>query len=164
MKPDEFETLYGTHAAALLAFLEYRTGNIELARDVHADTFERVLKTRWRFDPRKGSQKTWLYSIALNCLRDQGRRRGAEARALERIATGRNPNEHEWQDQQGRLDARDAVLRGMESLSDEEREAVALRYGADLSLEEIARVTGTPTTTVKGRLHRSLNKLRETVD
>lgn len=159
MNQDEFERLYDAHAAGLLAFLEYRTGNIELAKDVHADTFERVLRTRWRFDPRKASQKTWLYAIALNVLRDQGRRRGAEARALERIATGTSP--HDWQEEEGRLDARAAVLRGMASLSDEEREVVALRYGADLSMEEIARVTGTRTTTVKGRLHRSLNKLRE---
>jgi RNA polymerase sigma-70 factor, ECF subfamily len=38
---------------------------------------------------------------------------------------------------------------------------VALYYGADLSVEEIARVTGTKTTTVKGRLHRARERLRE---
>ena len=38
MVTDEFERLYNEHAASLLAFLEYRTGNVELAKDVHADT------------------------------------------------------------------------------------------------------------------------------
>src|SRR5436189_5093032 len=104
MRSEDFERLYGEHAASLLAFLEYRTGNIELARDVHADTFERVLKTRFRFDPRKGSEKTWLYSIALNVLRDQGRRRAAEARAMDRVGVA---SEH-WDEAQ-RLDARDAI-------------------------------------------------------
>lgn len=159
MNPDEFGRLYDAHAAGLLAFLEYRTGNLELARDVHADTFERVLRTRWRFDPRKASQKTWLYSIALNVLRDQGRRRGAEARAMESVAAGSGP--HDWHDEAERVDARDAVVRGMATLSDDEREAVALYYGADLSLEEIARVTGTKVTTIKGRLHRARERLRE---
>ena len=159
MVTEEFERLYAEHAEALLAFLEYRVGNLELAKDVHADTFERVLKTRWRFDPRKGSQKTWLYTIALNVLRDQGRRRAAEARALDRVAAGAP----EQSDLGERLDDRDAIRRGLATLSEDEREAVALRYGADLSIEEIAKVTNTRATTVKGRLYRGLNGLRETL-
>ena len=118
-----------------------------------------MLKTRWRFDPRKGSQKTWLYAIALNVLRDQGRRRAAEARALDKVKRGGGES---W-DQSDQLDDRDAIRRGSATLSDEEREAVALRYGADLSIEEIAKITGTKTTTVKGRLYRGLNGLRETL-
>ena len=161
MRPEEFERLYGAHAASLLAFLEFRTGNLELARDVHADTFERVLKTRWRFDPRRGSEKTWLYSIALNCLRDHSRRRGAEARALERMAAGQLPAD--WSDETERLDEREALTRALTLLPDDEREAVALRYGADLSLKEIAAATGTRETTVKGRLYRGLERLRETL-
>lgn len=160
MVTEDFERLYDEHAAPLLAFLEYRTGNIELAKDVHADTFERVLRTRWRFDPRKGSQKTWLYTIALNVLRDSGRRRAAEARALDRVAAG--GGEEHW-DEAGRLDDRDAVRRGLATLPDDEREAVALYYGADLSLEEIARITGTKTTTIKGRLARGRDRMRETL-
>src|SRR4051794_36951160 len=113
MRTEDFERLYEANAASLLAFLEYRTGNIELARDVHADTFERILKTRWRFDPRKGTQKTWVYAIALNVLRDAGRRRAAEARAMDRVAAG-VPEEH--LDESARLDARDLVRRGLATL------------------------------------------------
>ena len=160
MRSEDFERLYEAHAASLLAFLEYRTGNIELARDIHADTFERILKTRWRFDSRRGSEKTWVYAIALNVLRDSGRRRAAEARAYERVISG--GHESDW-DKPERLDDRDAVRRGLAKLPGDEREAVALYYGADLSLEEIARVTGTRTTTIKGRLARARERLRETI-
>jgi RNA polymerase sigma factor (sigma-70 family) len=158
MRREEFERLFDAHAASLLAFLEYRTGNLELARDVHADTFERVLKTKWRFDPRKGSEKTWVYSIALNVLRDHGRRRAAEARALDRMGPGGD------QDSWGAVDDRVALLRALASLPEEERDALSLRYGADLTNEEVARVTGTKVTTVKGRIERGLRRLRETVD
>src|SRR3954469_1145620 len=120
MRSEDFERLYEAHAASLLAFLEYRTGNIELARDVHADTFERILKTRWRFDARKGSQKTWVYAIALNVLRDAGRRRAAEPRAYDRVAAG--PGDEHW-DESTRLDDRDAIRRGLSTLPDDEREA-----------------------------------------
>jgi RNA polymerase sigma-70 factor (ECF subfamily) len=160
MRSEDFERLYEAHAASLLAFLEYRTGNIELARDIHADTFERILTTRWRFDARRGSEKTWVYAIALNVLRDAGRRRAAEARALDRVTAG---GDDHW-DEAVHLDDRDAVRRGLATLPDDEREAVALYYGADLSLEEIARVTGTRTTTIKGRLARGRDRLRDTLD
>jgi RNA polymerase sigma factor (sigma-70 family) len=162
MRSEDFQRLFDEHAASLLAFLEYRTGNIELARDVHADTFERVLKTRFRFDPRRGSEKTWLYTIALNILRDQGRRRAAEARAIDRVSAGSGSDD--WTDDTDRLDTRDAVRRGLATLPDDEREAVAMYYGADLSLEEIARITGTRTTTIKGRLARARDRLREVLD
>lgn len=161
MRGDDFEALYEEHAGPLLAFLHYRTGDPELARDLHADTFERVLKARLRFDPRKASQKTWLYSIALNCLRDHARRRSAEGRALERLAAGPRSGNWDESDPIDALDTRETLLRGLAGLADEEREALALRYGADLSLREIATVTGTRETTVKGRIYNGLAKLRE---
>src|SRR5205823_12551682 len=129
--------------------------------DLDGDTFERVLKARRRFDPRKASQKTWIYTIAMNALRDHARRRSAEGRALERLAAGSRPGG--W-DEGGPIDALDTramLLRGLWTLADEEREALALRYGADLSLREIANVTGTRETTVKGRIYNGLAKLRE---
>lgn len=159
MVTEEFERLYEEHAEGLLAFLEYRTGNIELAKDVVADTFERVLRTRFRFDPRKSSQKTWLYSIALNVLRDHGRRRGAEARAYERVSGA----QHEWDDEADQIDARDAVRRVLATLPDEEREAVSMFYGADLSVDEIAKIAGVSAGAVKQRLYRARERMRESL-
>ena len=157
MRREAFERLYAEHAEPLLAFLIYRTADRELAADIHSDTFERVLTARARFDPRKASEKTWLYTIALNKLRDHYRRKAAEGRALERVAAGPgDPRPHLDQ-----FEERDALLRGLEGLSEEEREAVALRYGADLSIREIAAVAGTRQPAIKGRLHRGLQKLRE---
>jgi RNA polymerase sigma factor (sigma-70 family) len=45
-------------------------------------------------------------------------------------------------------------------LSEEEREVVALRYGADLSLADIAKVLGVKRSTVEGRLYKGLKRLR----
>lgn len=127
-----------------------------------ADTFERVIKARRPFDPRRASEKTWLYSIALNCLRDGGRRRAAEQRALELIGAGERTR-----DGSGGvavLESRDMVTRLLPCLSEVEREAIALRYGAELTVPEIAKLTGEPLTKVHGRVHRALRKLREELD
>jgi RNA polymerase sigma-70 factor (ECF subfamily) len=154
----DFERIYAEHAQALLSFLAYRTGDRTLAEDLLADTFERALRARWRFDRRRASEKTWIYAIALNCLRDNARRSSAEERALSRVGAGepaaaQNPVET--------VETRDTVHRALEVLSDEEREAVALRYGADLTVPEIARLTKQPLTTVEGRVYRGLRKLRD---
>ena len=69
MRQDAFERLFEEHARPLLAFLTYRTGDPVLADDLLADTFERAIRGRRGFDRRKGSEKRWLYAIALNLVR-----------------------------------------------------------------------------------------------
>jgi RNA polymerase sigma-70 factor (ECF subfamily) len=161
---DSFERLYATYAEPLLGFLVYRTGDRALSEDLLADTFEKVLRASRRFDPRKASEKTWIYTIALNCLRDQARRRSAEHRAVEQTVAlaeaGRVHSRPEFED----VEDRDVVGRALTTLSGEEREAVSLRYGADLTVPEIASLLGEPLTTVEGRVYRALRKLRDELD
>jgi RNA polymerase sigma factor (sigma-70 family) len=89
MRDVDFECLYAEHAEALFAFLAYRTGDRVLAEDLLADTFEHALRARRRYDRPRARVKTWIYSIALNLLRDHARRRTAEARALQRRTRSR---------------------------------------------------------------------------
>lgn len=157
MRDEEFEQLYAEHAQPLFRFLVYRTGDRALSEDLLADAFERALKARSRFDPRRASGKTWLYTIALNCLRDHARRRDAETRALERAApVGTDAGA----DALDAVDDREQLMRALAALSEEEREAIALRFGADLTVPEIARVQGEKLSTIEGRVYRALRKLR----
>jgi len=158
MRDDVFERLYSEHAHALLGYLVYRTGDRALSEDLLADTFERVLRARRPFDRRKASEKTWLYAIALNCVRDHARRQAAESRALERAAPVPVGEGHSPLDA---VEDRDVLNRALETLTDEEREALALRYGADLTVPEVAKLTKEKLTTVEGRVYRALRKLRD---
>jgi RNA polymerase sigma factor (sigma-70 family) len=159
MRTEDFERLYNEHAGPLLGFLTYRTGDRPLAEDLLADTFERVLRARRPFDRRKASEKTWLYTIALNLLRDHTRRRATATRALERVAVGEggaaegSPFEA--------IEQQDSIQRALGTLSPEEREAIALRFGADLTVPEIARLQREKLTTVEGRVYRALRKLKD---
>ena len=156
MRDDEFERLYEAEAQALFGFLAYRTGDRALAEDLLADTFERALRARRGFDRRRGSSKTWLYAIALNLLRDNARRSAAEGRALERAG----PPATDWSGPGDAVEHRDVVQRALTALSPEEREAIALRFGAELTVPEIAEALREPLTTVEGRVYRALRKLR----
>jgi len=162
LKTEQFERLYADHAAALYSFLAYRTGDRTLAEDLLADTFERALRGRRGFDRRRASEKTWLYSIALNCLRDHARRGATETRAYERATAG-VPAAHEHAPLEA-VERSGDLERALETLSDEEREAIALRFGADLTVPEMAELTGEPLTTVEGRVYRALRKLRAALD
>ena len=156
MRDGGFEALYEAHAQALFGFLAYRTGDRVLAEDLLADTFEKALRGRRGFDRRRASEKTWLYSIALNVLRDHVRRRQAEGRAYEKAEGAAEALPDPFAD----LEHRDQLSRALGVLSPEEREAVALRFGADLSVPEIAKVLGLELTTAEGRVYRALRKLR----
>lgn|SRR5829696_1038938 len=165
MREAAFERLYAEHASAVFNFLVYRTGDRGVAEDLAADTFERVLRNRRPFDPRRGSERTWLYSIALNRLRDYLRRAEVEGRSLERAASdakrlGPSRGIHGGEHALEAVETKQTVLEALAGLSAEEREAVALRYGADLTLSETARVLGLPRTTIEGRTYRALAKLR----
>ncbi len=161
MKPDVFEQLFDEHAPALLAFLTYRLGDRPVAEDVLADTFERALRSR-RFDPSRGDGKSWLYAIALNLVRDRVRRVAVERRAVEQVA--RQAPDEAGPETASRVELRQTVGDALTVLSDEERDAIALRYGADLTAPQIAALLGLPLTTVEGRIYRALRRLRSELD
>jgi RNA polymerase sigma-70 factor (ECF subfamily) len=160
MREEEFEQLYDEHAQGLFAFLAYRTGDRALAEDLVADTFERAFRARSRFDRRRAQPKTWLYAIALNLLRDSARRARTEGEAMRRAAA--DVVDHQA-GPGGHVADRDLVARMLTALNDGEREAIALRYGAQLTVSEIAKLLALPATTVETRVYRALGKLRREV-
>jgi RNA polymerase sigma factor (sigma-70 family) len=161
MRSEDFEQLFSDLAEDLFSFLAYRTGDRAVAEDLVSETFERALRARRRYDPAKASEKTWLYAIALNCLRDRQRRSQSERRALEKLAV--DPDRSDIDPGMARVEERGMLLAGLAALSDEEREAVALRFGGDLTLREIAELTGLEVSTVEGRVYRALRKLRDAI-
>jgi RNA polymerase sigma factor (sigma-70 family) len=159
MRSDTFERLFEEHSERLFSFLAYRTGNRALAEDLLSETFERVLRSRQRFDPRRGSERRWLYTIALNLLRDHARKHTHEERALQHAGAGTSPAEAD----PGlvAVEHRDELNRALALLNDDEREAIALRFGADLKLRDVAKVLGEGESAVEGRIYRALRKLRD---
>ena len=158
MRDADFEALYAAEAQGLFGFLAYRTGDRSLAEDLLADTFERALRSRKRYDAARGSQRTWLYAIAMNLLRDNARRAAAEGRAIEKVGHAVPSGVTEAMDS---VERRDELQRALATLAEEEREAIALRFGAELTVPEMAQVLSLPLSTVEGRVYRALRKLKE---
>ena len=154
----DFERLVRRHGQDLYAFLLYRTGNHWLAEELLQDALERAYRSRARFDRRRASEKTWLLTIALNRWKDLLRKHANEAAALETLGRDAPPPEG-----MERVEERRALLSAMDALPSEEREVLALVYGADLTAKQVAEVLGLPMTTVQGRVYRGMRRLRETL-
>jgi RNA polymerase sigma factor (sigma-70 family) len=162
MREQDFERLYAENARPLLAFLVYRTGDRPLAEDLLADTFERVLTARRPFDPRRASERTWLYSIALNLVRDHARRSARGSRVHQQVIAGAPEGILDPGYEQ--IEHRDSLQHALTTLSPEEREAIALRFGAELTVPEVARLIGQPLSTAEGRVSRALRKLKQALE
>jgi RNA polymerase sigma-70 factor (ECF subfamily) len=157
---ERFDALYREHGQSLYAYLTWSVGDRVVAEDLLADVFERALRHRRRFDLRRGSERTWLYAIAVNRVRDHMRRAASVGRALERLRTEASLAAVAA----GRLD--DPPIAGdldeaLGTLTHDERQVIALRFGADLTVEQVAGALDESRTTVEGRLYRGLRKLRE---
>jgi RNA polymerase sigma-70 factor (ECF subfamily) len=150
------DRLYREEAPGLERFLGHRTADAALAEDLVAETFVRAARSWHLYDDRRASAKTWLYAIALNCARADRRRVEAERAALARLPIAADPGASLDDEVARRVDLAGLIR----TLSKDEREALALRYGSDLPMREVARRTGTSLTTADGRVHRALRKLR----
>jgi RNA polymerase sigma factor (sigma-70 family) len=134
------------------AYVAYRIGAGPEAEDVTSETFERALRYRSSYDPRKAEPIAWLLGIARRCADDALAARRPSAGELEDVRSGQ-----ELEDEVARrVDLHAAVA----LLDERDRELLALRYGADLKARQIAELLGERTNTIEVGLHRALRRLR----
>jgi RNA polymerase sigma factor (sigma-70 family) len=140
---------------AVYRYLVYLTGDRAASEDLAAETFEKAFRTWRRFDPRRGSPRTWLCRIARNVAVDWFR---AEQRRQRREDTYARdvPLVEEFGD--GLPGPLEEALR---ELSPAEREVVALRVLLELDGPSAARVLGISQTACSTRLSRALRRLEE---
>ena len=148
----------------LLRYLLYLTGNREVAEDLFQEVWMRVLVRGAQFNGQSRFE-TWLFTIARNLLIDLRRKRtmssldelfevgGDDDRplAFEVAADGPTPF-----DRFSNLEDRERIAAALLELDTLHREVLVLRFHEELSLEEIAKVTRAPLSTVKSRLYRGM--------
>ena len=156
----------------LLRYLVFLTGNREQAEDLFQEVWMRVLTRGAQFNA-KARFETWLFTIARNLVIDQKRKRilssldelfevgGDDDKPLAFEVADKQPSPFDrCASQEDRERVADALLQ-LDTLY---REVLVLRFHEDLSLEEIAKVTRAPLSTVKSRLYRGLAALRPFVE
>lgn len=154
------EHLYRACRDDLYAYVATLLGDHSLAEDVTALAFERAFCRRRLFDPRRGSERAWLFAIARNAALDELRhRRRSAPLSAEPVDTS-----------QASEDGTEGVLRratvqaALAGLSPRERELIALKFHGGLTNTEIARVLGVSESNAGTLLHRTITKLRKACD
>jgi RNA polymerase sigma-70 factor (ECF subfamily) len=133
------------------AYAAYRLGDGPDAEDVTSETFERALRYRKSYDPRKGEPVAWLLGIAKRVV-DGG---WNNVELVSEDADSPDPTDLE-ETALRRL----TIARAVATLDARDRELIALRYGADLTARQIAELLGARTNAIEVALHRALGRLR----
>jgi RNA polymerase sigma-70 factor, ECF subfamily len=159
-----FETLYSRHRGALYRYLMRQARDGEIANDLFQEVWSRVIVNRARYEPR-AKFRTFLFTLAHNCFIDHCRRTKARPTGMgleDADAADLLPACEESQPDS--LLARDETSRryraALATLPAEQRDVYLLHEESDLSLEEIARVTGVGAETAKSRLRYAVGKLK----
>jgi len=160
----DFEEIYRGFVRPVYAFVAYRIDSRSDAEDVTATTFEKAWRASGRFDPAKGSVSTWIFTIARNCLNDHLRSQSRRPSTVELDEEQQDGVEsdpvEQFQAQEMRRELRDALG----SLSANEREVVALKFGGSLNNREIGRLLNITESNVGTILYRSLMKLKNQLE
>jgi len=154
-----FTELYEHYRAELYRYFLRHCGSRAVTEELYQELWMRVIRNRTRYE-HKARFSTWLYSIAGNLLKDHYRRpdrwHGAEEAEEPEAGAQADP---------GALYAADekaaCMMRVLRALPQEQRDVFLLKEEADLSLDDIARVTGCNRETAKSRLRYAVRKLRE---
>jgi RNA polymerase sigma-70 factor, ECF subfamily len=152
----------------LLRYLLFLTGNREMSEDLFQEVWMRVLTRGGQFNG-KARFETWLFTIARNLVIDLRRKR-TMASLDELFETGNEddrPMNIEVADSHptpfdtfSSFEDREQIAIALLQLDTLYREVLVLRFHEELTLEEIAKVTRAPLSTVKSRLYRGLAAIK----
>jgi RNA polymerase sigma-70 factor (ECF subfamily) len=153
----DWEARFAEELPRVYNFFRYRVGPGPVAEDLTSLTFEKAWGARDRYREDRAAFGTWLFTVARNVAIDHFRstRISVPIEEAEEIPGGPTPEEiAERRSDEARLGQ--LLARRPER----ERELLALKYGAEFTNREIARVTGLSESNVGTILHRAVHAIR----
>jgi RNA polymerase sigma-70 factor (ECF subfamily) len=167
--PEAFNEVYRRYCDMIYNLALRMGGSAERAEDMTQEIFVRVFRHLGRFNGRS-TLKTWIYRVALNHCRSRLSRRRffflpiaegyeEETPGVQLIDEGRGPEENALAE-----DAHRQVTRALAKVKPVFREAVVLRDLEELSYEEIAEILGVRIGTVRSRIARGRDQLRQILE
>jgi len=158
----EFSDLYNEYFQKVFAYVYGRVQNKEVSLDIVSDVFEKafVKKKSLRSPESFGS---WLFTIARNEVSSHWRKEKPLAKAAQEAAIETEMNHQPQGPEEALLhqERLHALSNQVRQLSRREQEIIALKFDAELTNREIARVMNTSEVNVRVTIFRTLRKLRD---
>jgi RNA polymerase sigma-70 factor (ECF subfamily) len=165
-EPGAFEVFYDRHGGAAYSLAHRIVGDRTAAEDVVQEAFLSIWRSSARYDPAKGSVRSWTLGIVRNRAIDALRRHAGPAPKLdhddEALLEAR-PADERTDSEAIRRDTAERVRGALGVLPQEQLQVIALAYFGGFSHSEIASMLGAPLGTIKGRMRLGLEKLRDTL-
>jgi RNA polymerase sigma-70 factor (ECF subfamily) len=165
-RADSFEELVRRYQRPITSYVFRMLGDYESALDVTQEVFIKVYNSLGKYSS-DYKFSTWLYRIAHNAAIDHMRRNSMNAMSLEaenhdgsyqiQLESGRPSPEQDHE----RTEWRNEIDSVVKCLPPSYKDLILLRHSRDLSYDEIAEVTGLPLGTVKNRLFRAREMMRQ---
>ena len=160
--PRAFELIYDRHGGAAFSLAYRMVGNRVTAEDTTQEAFLSIWRSRLRYDPSRGSVRTWVLGIVHNRAIDALRRGSVHDRARDSIegVEERFEAPERTEVEAARREEAAGVRSALDALPDDQRRTIELAYFGGFSHSEIAELLNEPIGTVKGRMRLGLDKLR----
>jgi len=155
---EAFSLFYDRHAPVVLGLCSRILRDSRDAEEVLQEVFLKVWNDAARFDARRASVKTWLFTIARSRSLDRWRSRKSDEKRM--TGEGDSFAEAAGEDPEPASLRKQYVERHLQSLSPKERELIFMAYYEGLTQEEIAARLEEPLGTIKSRVRAALQKLR----
>jgi RNA polymerase sigma-70 factor (ECF subfamily) len=163
--PRAFELFYDRHSGPAFSLAYRMVGNRAVAEDVSQEAFVSIWRSRLRYQPERGSVRTWVLGIvhhrAIDALRRNAvhDRRRASAEGIEERFEAPQQTDVEV----ARREEARTVRAAIGELPEEQVRVIELAYFGGFSHSEIADQLDMPIGTVKGRMRLGLDKLRRSL-
>jgi RNA polymerase sigma-70 factor, ECF subfamily len=164
--PRAFELLYDRHGGAAFSLAYRMVGNRVAAEDITQEAFLSIWRSRLRYEPARGSVRTWVLGIVHHRGVDGLRRHAVHDRrraGMEGVEERFEAPERTEVEAARRQEAR-SVRDALQALPDEQAKVIELAYFGGFSHSQIADMLGMPLGTVKGRMRLGLEKLRQSLE
>ena len=160
--PAAFEALYDRHGSAAFSLAYRIAGNRTLAEDITQEAFLSIWRSRLRYEPERGSVRSWLLGVVhhrgIDALRRNfvHDRRRADVERLEELKEAPDRTDVEAL----RRDEARSVRAALATLPEQQVQVIQLAYFGGYTHTQIAEMLDMPVGTVKGRMRLGLDKLR----
>ncbi len=156
---EAFRRVYDGHSRAVYA-VACRACGPDLATDVTQDVFLRLWRHPERYDPARGSMRTFLLTVtngvAIDAVRSEAARRHREAR----VAAGAETETDAADVGALRADQGAVIGHALSDLTSVERAAIVTAYFGECTYQQAAAALGVPEGTVKSRIRQGLQRLQ----
>jgi RNA polymerase sigma-70 factor, ECF subfamily len=157
---DALAELFRRHAGAVFGLARRVLGDAGRAEEIVQEVFVRLWNQPERFDPERGSLRSFLlaqsHGRAVDVLRsDSSRREREESDARKAAEAGYDVEREVWD-----LAVAESVRKAVHTLPEDERRAIELAYFGGRTYREVAVALGAPEGTVKSRIRSGLKRLR----